>query len=132
MFFVSRSSNTLKNHLNFTNKIDYGNAKGFDFWAQSYYTDYKEKLTEKEESWTLRLEIPGYDKEEVSIEVVDKTLVVQGKKKEKDVESNEFKYTYTLSNVDKDGIEAELKNGVLTVEIPKAKKTKEQRKITIK
>ena len=80
--------------------------------------------------------MPGLKKDDIKIEIHDNVLTLRGEKKleEEKKDKNyrlceryfgEFVRTFTLpENVNKDGIEAEFKDGVLTVAIPKVEKPK--------
>lgn len=62
---------------------------------------------------TITLDVPGFKREEIKINIQDKKLVVamNGKRGEK-------KYIYTLyENADLNSISAKLEDGVLTIEV---------------
>ena len=86
--------------------------------------------------YELTADLPGMKKDDIKIEVQDNILTLRGEKKleEEKKEKNyrlceryfgEFMRTFTLpENVNRDGIQAEFKDGVLTVAIPKVEKPK--------
>ncbi len=88
-------------------------------------------------------EVPGVDPKDLELNVVENTLTLtgsrNGKPEDKDARtyrrerySGQFTRTISLAEkVDPDGVKAHCKNGVLTVELPKAKETK-PRSIAIK
>lgn len=89
-------------------------------------------ITENEKAFRLQLAIPGIEKELVKIDLKDNTLTISGekafKKEEQDrkyhlIENKygKFSRSFTLpANVKKDEIQAEYKNGVLEVVLPKS------------
>jgi HSP20 family protein len=98
-------------------------------------------VTENEGSYTVVYDIPGFEREEIDIEIVDSPskpftsqahiglLRVSAKNKERSVK----KAWYLTGNIDQNNIEASLKNGVLTITLPKQEtKPKSTKKITIK
>ena len=98
-------------------------------------------VTETDTAYQLRLEVPGMEKENISIEVENSILTVSGEKKTEEEEKNakhhrierrygSFTRSLRLKDVDTEGISAEHKNGVLCVTVPKSEKA-QPRKITI-
>jgi len=100
---------------------------------------------EGEYAYHVEVDLPGVKKEDVHVEVEDNVLTISGERKtkkevkEKDyykMESSygKFQRSFTLpENTDAENIEANSKDGVLEVVIPKMKKSKkETKKIKIK
>ncbi len=92
------------------------------------------ELREEEGRYVATFEIPGMEKEDVNITLEDGVLTVKGEKKHELDEKREgvhyverqfgsFSRSVRLpKETDLEGIAAEMKNGVLTVHIPKAAK----------
>jgi HSP20 family protein len=88
-------------------------------------------LAELPDRYLLTIEVPGLEREDVTIEVRDGTLVVRGQRpaqaccpeRYQQLErgqgqfSRSFRFSEAVSN---DGITADLSDGVLTVIVPKA------------
>lgn len=103
----------------------------------------KTDLAESVSEVTVTAELPGVDPEDVDISVSGNTLTIRGEKKqEKKDKKQDYHYverhygsfhrSIQLPNtVDPDKIEANYKNGVLTVTIPKHAEAK-PRRITVK
>lgn len=99
-------------------------------------------IEELKDAYRITLEVPGMEKDDIDISVKDDVLTISGEKKE-DIkeEGNLFrrerwfgKFTRSVTlpgDVDVDKIEAEYKNGVLTLHLPKSEKAK-GRKIQVK
>ena len=69
---------------------------------------------EKDGSYKLTLEVPGFSREDLNLTVKEGTLVVEMKR-----ESKKKKATYRLGkNIDQDNIKAVCKDGLLTVTCP--------------
>jgi HSP20 family protein len=93
-------------------------------------------ITEKEDSYTVKVELPGVSKDDVKITMQENVLTIGGEKKqEKEAkESNlhriersygKFQRSFSLpSAVRGDKIEAEYKDGILTVMLPKSEASK--------
>ena len=89
-------------------------------------------VTEEDGSYKLVAELPGVSAEDVSVEVHDGVLELKGERKAESEEEQgtayvrersfgSFRRSFRLPRtVDADGIEAALKDGVLTVTVPKA------------
>ena len=93
-------------------------------------------VAEKEDAILVRAEVPGMKPEEIDISVYGNTLTISGEKKEAKEEQNDGFYhvesTYGSfhrevalpTDVDEKKIEAVCKDGVLSVTLPKAEKSK--------
>lgn len=107
-----------------------GDETNFIRWAP------RVDIVEVNGTYELTADLPGLKKDDIKIEIHDNALTLRGEKKleEEKKDKNyrlceryfgEFVRTFTLpENVNKDGIEAEFKDGVLTVAIPKVEKPK--------
>ena len=95
-------------------------------------------IFEAEPSLTLVLEMPGVDKSNVDISVEDGVLTVQGRldfSKYQELRPvyteyniGHYRRSFSLSNkVDQSKISAEMKDGVLTLVLPKAEQAKPRR-----
>lgn len=93
-------------------------------------------IYETEDSIVLKAELPGVNKDDVSVEVKDNLLILRGERKfEKDVKEENyhrmeraygaFQRSFTLPNiVDKEKVKAKYKDGVLEIALPKASEAK--------
>ncbi len=124
---------------------DFFNRRGDDFY-NSDLTAFSPmvNIEETEDAYHLEAELPGVKKEDVEVNVKDDYLVIKGEKKsfneeKKDqyhrVERSHGSFYRTIAlpgDIDKENIHAELKDGVLVVDIKKAENTSaNERKITI-
>ncbi len=97
-------------------------------------------IRENEKSYLLDLAIPGIDKKDLKIDINEDVLTISSETKNETEESNdgyrrkEFSYSsfcrnfYIPENVNRDKIEANYKDGVLAVSLPKQEE--EKNKIT--
>jgi HSP20 family protein len=93
-------------------------------------------VAEKDEAVVVRAEIPGCEPKDIDVSVYGNTLTISGEKKESKEEKDKGYYhmesTYGSfrrdislpTDVDADKIDAAYKNGVLSITLPKAEKTK--------
>ena len=93
-------------------------------------------IAENEEGYQLQVEVPGLSKEDVHLEVLDGALVLSGEKREESESEKEnfshrerrygsFRREVALpSMADASKIEANMKDGVLTIAIPKKAEAK--------
>ncbi|HCO12008.1 MAG TPA: Hsp20/alpha crystallin family protein [Desulfonauticus sp.] len=97
----------------------------------SPYTD----ILEKEEGFYILLDLPGVGKEDVELNLKENELEIRAKARIPEQEKvknihlefvpGEYRRQFTLSEVvDKENIKASLKNGVLTLFLPKAQEAK--------
>ena len=93
------------------------------------------EVVDSDDEITLRAEMPGLTREDVQIEIENDVLRIHGEKREEKETEEErdgkirvserrygaFSRSFTLpASVDAEDISAEMKNGVLTVRLPKS------------
>jgi len=89
---------------------------------------------ETKESFVFKAEVPGLSQQDVSVTVEDDALVIRGERKSRVPEGYEVRlrerpsvaFTRKLplpGRVESDAVTAEMKDGILTVTLPKAKET---------
>lgn len=92
----------------------------------------KADLVENENDYSLAVEIPGLNKEDIKISYEDSVLTISAEKKEnidksdesmnyvhKEIHYGSYTRSFSLDNIDKDGIKANYNNGILNVSLPK-------------
>lgn len=94
-------------------------------------------IEETEDAWVVEADLPGVKKGDIKIEVSDSELSITGKIKERERKgvlrrrtrrTGQFEYRVTLpGDADTEHIDASLKEGVLTVRIPKPERSKPRR-----
>ena len=88
------------------------------------------KTDSDEDGLTLTVNVPGYNKKLIDVTVSGGNLSIEGKSHSGDTDG--FVHNFTISdNLDSDGIDATVIDGVLTVLIPYAETVK-PRKIEVK
>lgn len=111
----------------------------FDEWPAANSTSERERaflpsleIAENEKQYTVSIDLPGLKKDQIKIEMHDKTLTFSGERKreehfqDKQMRRMEksygfFKRSFALpENVEVDKIEAKYENGVLELNIPKS------------
>ena len=97
-------------------------------------------IREDEKNYPLELAVPGIDKKDLKIDINEDVLTISSETKNETEESNdgykrkEFSYSsfcrsfYIPENADRDNIEANYKDGVLLIGLPKQEE--EKNKIT--
>ncbi len=99
-------------------------------------------LTETKQAYILRAELPGVKAEDLDIQATGRNISISGERKietdqnatyhRRERDAGRFSRALTLpGDIDRDNIEASLKDGVLTVTVPKSEKAK-ARQIEIK
>lgn len=99
-------------------------------------------IKEKKDAVVVKAEIPGVLEEDVEVEITDNVMTISGEKKEEKEEDKDgyhyreshtgsFSRSFSLpSEVAAEKAEAEVKNGVLTITVPKVE-AKKPKKVTI-
>lgn len=93
-------------------------------------------LFEKEGSYHIKAEIPGFNKDDITVNVSDGMVTLSGKKEDgheeetegyhiKEMRSGSFTRSFQLPDeIDEENIEANYKDGVLTVTMPRKESSK--------
>ena len=112
------------------------NSDASDFASEGSEFSPRMDMKESEDAYTVKLTMPGIDKNDIDISVSDGLLTVKGETRE---EEEDEKATYLVrehkhysyyrsvrlpSEVVADKAEAEYKNGVLKLTLPKAEEVK--------
>ena len=94
-------------------------------------------LEETDDAYTVELELPGAAREDVDVQLDDRVLTVSGEIHEKQRtgilhrrtrKAGKFFYTVTVpGEPDEEHVEAELRDGILTVRIPKSAHSRRRR-----
>ncbi|MCW9705857.1 Hsp20/alpha crystallin family protein [Fodinibius salsisoli] len=107
-----------------------GDGRKLALWAPE--TD----MSETDDAYSITVDLPGVPKEDVEVSFQDKRLVISGERKSEEEKKDEdyirkeryvgkFVRSFTLpSAVKDDKIKASFKDGVLTVNVPKAETSK--------
>lgn len=75
------------------------------------------------DSYELVLQIPGFKKDEICIEVKNNRLTIEGKTKENSFYKKSFVRSFTVPNdVDIESIKAKQEDGILKITLPENKK----------
>lgn len=115
------------------------------FWGERTLPDFRTDIRDNGKEYILEAELPGYDKEDIGIDVKDGCLTISAthsqEKDEKDKNGNylrrERSYgsmtrSFDVSAIEEEGITASFKNGVLELTLPKKTEKEEiTRKIEI-
>ena len=98
-------------------------------------------VEETDDAYVLEAELPGVKREDVNIEVAGNELTISGEIKEKERKgvvrrrtrrTGRYEYRVTLPDqVDGEKVDANLKDGVLAVRVPKSQR-QQRRKIEVK
>ena len=104
------------------------------FYEEKFNT-MKTDIKEREDSYVMDVEIPGFDKKDVNISLKDGYLTITAEKKEEDngkkenyvrrERSTSLSRSYYVGDVAKESVKAKYENGVLSIEIPKEQEKKE-------
>lgn len=98
-------------------------------------------IKDKGDHYELEADLPGVEKDDIKIDLADNVLTISAER-HSEYEENDKKHNYVrcersygsyqrsfdTTGIDTDHIEAEFKNGVLKLELPKIKETKPETK----
>ncbi|SHG90666.1 HSP20 family protein [Thermosyntropha lipolytica DSM 11003] len=115
-----------------------------DFFYPHFYQPHymKADIKENEKEYVVEVEMPGVNKEQVNIELRDDRLTVSVVQNEEIKEesanyirrerrSGSMSRTFIVEDVDEEKVSAKLKDGVLTIILPKKNGARKNRKIEI-
>ena len=119
-----------------------------DFFPKKEHSLMKTDIKEKKDKYIIEMDLPGYEKDNINIALNNGYLEVSAKVEKEDNEENEEKFVrrervygecsrsfYVGEDIKEEDIEAEFKNGILKIDVPKKEeleKEPEIKKITIK
>ncbi len=109
------------------------------FYVESDSSLMRTDIKETENNYLLEVEMPGFDKKEISLKFESGYITVSAKK---EVSESDGKYlrreravscsrSYYMGDVDETQIKAKYENGVLTVSLPKEKPEQARHNISI-
>jgi HSP20 family protein len=113
------------------------------FTSPTTYSNLSADVWEEKDDVFVKMALPGIKKEDIKITINEDNISIKGETKEKEEEDQDKKYYYRSmessfeqrfnlpTKVDPDKAEAEFKDGVLQVKLPKADEVK-PREIEIK
>ena len=118
------------------NEFDRFFRRGFGEGARGYYPP--ANIAENADAYVIQARVPGLTKDDVSVELEGRALTIRGEHKRdtanftrEERATGKFERTITFKHaLAADKIQAEVKNGILTVTLPKAEEAK-PRKIEI-
>lgn len=99
-------------------------------------------IYEKEGTYFIEMDMPGFDKNDIQIEIKNDYLTITAEKKEEEKdesknyickERNYGKYERSLyvGDIEADNIKAEFKNGILKIAVPKKEEVENKKIIEI-
>lgn len=94
-------------------------------------------VSETDEAYEIEVDVPGVKRDDINIEMADRELVISGEFKERERtgvlrrstrRTGRFEYRAVLpGEINAEGVEATLSEGVLSVKVPKAQAVKPRR-----
>ncbi len=94
------------------------------------FSSFRTDIQEDEQCYTLKADLPGFKKEDISLELKDNILAIAAGQNEESEEKTDnyirrerrtgsFYRTFDVSGIDTTAIEASYEDGVLTLRLPK-------------
>lgn len=147
-----RPANYRRNRDYFMDPFDMFDEMMPDFWngdtgLEKSFSGFSTDVSEKDGSYILEAELPGFNKEDINIDLKNDILTISAQhsdeKKEEDKDTNyirkerhfsSYSRSFRVENVTSEDINASYENGILTVKFPKrdALPEKEVKKIEVK
>ena len=132
--------------VDFYNMIDSFFNSDLDHKNSSVYnSSFKVDISENDKEYTVEAEMPGFTKDDIDINLdndqltlkVEKNQEIDNSNKEKNYihkerRTEKMSRTMHFENIDKDKVQAELSDGLLTIILPKINKEETSKKIEIK
>ena len=94
-------------------------------------------LEETDDAYVVEVELPGVKREDINVEVIGRRLTVTGERKERERTGILRRSTRTVGRfehevllpgeVDEEGVEATLDEGVLSIRVPKSERERPKR-----
>ncbi len=116
-----------------------------DFFKSQQLRSFKTDIRDDGDKFVLEAELPGFDKQDIKLDITGDTLTLSAEHKTETEDKNKDNYirrertfgsyqrSFDLTGIDTDKIDAEYKNGILELTLPKLAETKpETRRLEIK
>ncbi len=116
----------------------------FDDFAPSKHNEMRCDIYEKDNKYHLEMDVPGFDKNDISVECNNGYVTITAEKKSENNEEDEdknfirrercygkFQRSFNFGEIDEENIKAEFKNGTLKLCIPKMTVDKSKKLIQI-
>ncbi len=117
----------------------------FDDMLSDFEKESKMKcdIFEKDNKVFIEMDVPGYDKKDIKVECNKGNIVVKAEHHEKNEENKKYLHrerrmygkverSFHLDDVDEDTMEAEFKDGILTISVSKVDEDKNKKYIEVK
>ena len=105
-------------------------------WGESAITDFKTDIRDNGDSYLLEADLPGFKKEDISVDIEGETLTIRAErteeKEEKDGKGNfvkrersygSFSRSFDMTGIRTEDVSAAYENGVLKLNLPKKQET---------
>jgi HSP20 family protein len=125
-----------KRNLTWYNPFDELDEMQRRFFGESAITDFKTDIRDNGESYLLEADLPGFKKEDLSVDIEGDTLTIRAErtdsKDEKDGKGNfvkrersygSFSRSFDMTGIRTEDIAAAYENGVLKLTLPKQQET---------
>jgi HSP20 family protein len=115
----------------------FGIARDFERGLSDYYEPghaLRVHVDMNDDNYIIKAEVPGIAQDDLNISFEDNTVKIEAEYKEDDghvFRQGKYSKSFRLTDVDADKADANLKDGILTITLPKAEH-KKPRKIKIK
>ena len=140
-----RNNNSIAKRGDYFNQL-FDNFFDDDFFAPANYisNSFRVDLKETDDEYMIEADLPGINKDAIDISYENNYITISAKRNDsvedkrddyvrRERRYGEFKRSFYIDNVNEDNINAEFKDGVLKVSLPKKDKNKtNKRKINIK
>ena len=116
-----------------------------DFMPTSLDKNMRCDIYEKDGNYHIEVDLPGYDKKDISLEAKDGYLTIKATKSNEINDQDEsrnyirrervygsYERSFSLGDLDQDNIEASFNNGILSIVVPKHEETESKTYIEIK
>ena len=116
-----------------------------DFISSKKEQNMKCDIYEKDGNYHIEMDVPGFKKEDISIEASDGYLTIKAEKNSENNEEDEdknyirrersygaYERSFYLGDLDQDKVEAEFKDGILKISVPKKDEVNNKKMIEIK
>ena len=99
-------------------------------------------IYEKDNIYYIEMDMPGFDKNDIQIEMKNDYLTITAEKKEKENDENKnyickertygkYERSLYIGDIDTENIKAEFKNGILKISVPKKEEVENKKVIEI-
>ncbi len=130
MFELVPFERSMRRMMNYDPFRSFGDMERSFFGSDNAVSAFRTDIKDMGESYRLEAELPGFAREDISVDIENELLTISAERKQESEEKKDsfvrrerfygsFKRSFDISGIDADNISAAYTDGVLSLDMPK-------------